>query len=168
MKSGLREQTFLFSKFEVPVPKLPNYTWQQGAVVEASPNDTPILRRCMWKCWIEMSYKRSYHNPYFKLKFTYRYIHANDGSTVSSVLDSYAKGAERTLVYKTERHLKHLIKDDKFLYYLKYLIISGMHKIKNTKHCNEVVNYMNSDYKVICGNQCFGNKCFGLSQEISS
>ena len=158
-----RLKSFLFVKYEMDIPELPQYVREENSyVLQTNQNSllTPTVRRNKWRLWVEFYFKKKRGNAKFKVMFTRRYDPVDSEDIYINTFDTITE--YRKTFYKMV-DISDVVNNYKFLYSLKDMILCGIANIKKKKGCNQIVD--SPGYKIICGKECFGGICFKCKQK---
>ena len=142
----------------MPIPKLPNYKKENGAMVETTEEGRPRSNKWWMTCYMRTrpTQKKWKRDQLFLLEFQFTYERQHKNFRLpAECIDTYRLQPSYILTFKREGKVSDMIKESTFLYYLRDLILSGTYRMKRKTFCKNVVvkgRRKNQKYKVLCGN----------------
>lgn len=156
-KNSYEEITFFDFNINLPVPKLPSYKKDNGAMVETTEQGLERLNIWRMSCQFvveptQPGWKRDM-NFVVIIRMYYKVNHF-DNHLPSHYLDSYECIPKFRMKFKREGKLYQLMEQDTFLYHLRDLILTSTYRLKRKRVCQNIKlkgNRTNRKYQVCCG-----------------
>ena len=151
---------FIDKYFMRPIPNLPFYKKHNGGLVECDEGEA-IPRESNWNLEIRFDTyyprKNSRKKPWFRVWFRLVYIRQHDHMYMTrDKLDVHCKWGCVNHYFKRYGDLKELMQEPAFLAHLRYLLLTQMHRLKNTKFCTcpSTKGTGKKEYIGLCGAKC--------------
>ena len=162
MKASLykNKSTYLVDLYEnLPIPDLLCYkkVQQLGQVKLVPVEEGGIPRLNRWNTEVKLSFFPTQANwkrkSFFRVDIKKIYVQQHYTS-MPNKLDCYRNRANISFTFKREGELDDLIKNDKFIYVLRDIILTNIYKVNRITLCQEKVHKTaaGEKYQVLCGN----------------
>lgn len=151
---------FVDKYFDRPIPpNLPFYKKENGALVKCDESEA-LPRGSRWNLEIRFDTyyprKNSREKPRFRVHFRLVYRPQHNSSHLPTTLDVHCNWGEVNHYFKRYGDLKELMHEPAFLAHLRYLILTQIHRLKQTTFCTRVATKGTGkkEYHALCGSKC--------------
>ena len=143
----------------LPDVKLPFYKKQNGGLVECGESEA-LPRRSRWNLEIRFDtfYPRrnSRKKAWFRVHFRLVYRQRHESSSLPTTLDLHCNHGDVDHYFKLYGDLKQLMHNPFFLADVRYLVLTQIHRLKQTTFCTRVATKGSGKkkYRALCGSKC--------------
>ncbi len=161
-KAGRSDWDMFLDKYfdrQIP-PNLPFYKKQNGGLVECEESEA-LPRGSRWNLEIRFDTyyprKKSRKKPWFRVHFRLVYRHQHENMHMPrDKLDVHCYWGSVSHYFKRYGDFKELMQEPAFLAHLRYLLLTQMHRLKDTKFCSRLATKGTGKraYGGLCGAKC--------------